>query len=77
MSTQTVPVATEPGLDLGLSHWTCCVGLKPDTALCGADVSNHEQIEFDHASCVVCDDLYSQLICPWSERRCSEGVEGP
>lgn len=46
------PAATTTGDDL--DHLYCC---DPDTALCGTDISDNTEADFEHPDCVVCADL--------------------
>jgi hypothetical protein len=54
----TAPAPTRTGGPTSLNHIFCC---DPDTALCGADVSDDELV--DEADCAVCLDL-EDLPCP-------------
>jgi hypothetical protein len=58
--------STDDGDELG--HYWCCI---PDTAVCGADLTDVEEGEGDpQVNCVVCLDLV-KLPCPRCGR--SEG----
>ena len=47
-----------PELDSDLDHWTECH--DNDRTLCGLDASDMTEVDFDTASCVVCEDLRDQ-----------------
>jgi hypothetical protein len=56
----TAPAPTRAGGPTSLNHIFCC---EPDIALCGADISGDEIVDYDDADCVVCLDLEDKT-CP-------------
>lgn len=56
----TLPAQARTSGPTNINHIFCC---DPDTALCGADISGDEIVDYDEADCVVCLDLEHQT-CP-------------